>query len=498
MLHKKRRLVKLLFGVVLLCFFPVVSVRAEGNINGNEAAVLAALDGEFTYDGSVYKVDPSYKASLRSYFAKEGVDLTESQKNACLGKITANIGMAVKEGYLVKVGSVQETESTKTDTTSTKKTKQEKKTEKNTKKKTTKEETAEQTEKKTEKETEKNTEKNEAEKETEEKTEKQGSERGQSESETSESEVGNDRIADGKQTSGGMEKQTGNIREENRISGTDRENTDQVILFLGVGIVTVLLTVLFLCRKRRKRPLLCECTYTDIHCHILPGVDDGAKDMEETLAMLCKAKEQGIQTLIATPHYAAGKKKVSPERLEEIRQQVQQRAEQEGIDVEILLGSELYYSKDICQRLEEKKALTMAGTRYVLVEFSPNETYTEVYQGLHELVQGGYIPILAHMERYRCLHKEKAKIRELIELGAYMQMNVESLRSRYCKKLVKDGLIHFFGSDSHHVKHRPPRMQDGIGWLGNRLTKDQLEKIFLENPERLRENKYIRRGKKGL
>lgn len=510
MLHKKRKPVNLFILSVLLCFIPMVSVHAEGNINGNEAAVLAALDGEFTYEGNVYVVASSYKASLRAYFARDGVDLTESQKSACLSKITSNIGTAVREGYLVKVGSAGQEETPKTDSESTKKsTTKPKEEKKKTEKETTKKESAKK-------------ESTKKEKNKKEETRKEGGKETQTNapSATPDTERIGEQAVAGEQSSGTSKPdgQTKESKEEQNVSGTDKktaETTDNgsqeqkdsgekacnyhvLFLVLGGAGVIILLAILFLWKKRRNKPLLCEETYTDMHCHILPGVDDGAKNMEESVAMLRKAYKQGIRTIIATPHYVAGKKKTSPEKLEEIRSQLQAEAKKEGFDMEILLGNELYYSQDICERLDEKKALTMAGSRYVLVEFSPEETYKEIYRGIHKLVQGGYIPILAHMERYRCLHGDTKKIRDLIELGTYMQMNVQSLQNRYCKKLAKDGYIHFFGSDAHNTGNRQPRMQDGIKWLGGAVDKELLEKIFIENPKMLRENKYIRKGRKGL
>lgn len=281
------------------------------------------------------------------------------------------------------------------------------------------------------------------------------------------------------------------VEHDPKVEANQRKETNQGIRTAALGLIAMAGVFFGVFHFLRKRPVLREENYTDIHSHILPGVDDGAKNMEETLAMLRTAKKQGIRTIIATPHYKVGQHKKTAEELEQIKEMVQLEADEAGLDMEILLGNELYYNRELCERLDKGLALTLADTRYVLVEFSVFSDYTELYQGLRNLIQGGYIPILAHMERYECLRKDKDKIKELISLGIYMQMNTESLKRHANKKLVKEGYIHFFGSDSHNTDNRKPNMQDGINELGKSVSREQLEQILVGNPKKLREDKYL-------
>ena len=238
--------------------------------------------------------------------------------------------------------------------------------------------------------------------------------------------------------------------------------------------------------------------FVDLHSHILPGVDDGSQDMQETLRMLKLAYDEGIRTIIATPHYEAGAKHVTPEQLSRIRDQVQAEAEKIDQNMKILLGNEIYYSESVPEAIRSGMALTLAGSRYVLIEFSPKETFKNIYRGLGELVRAGYLPILAHMERYRCLYKEEDKVLELINLGCYLQMNVSSLcggildtESAYCRKLVKQGLIHFLGSDCHDDKVRIPSMLRAMERLKKKCDEEVLERLFYEHPFKVLENTYI-------
>ncbi len=229
--------------------------------------------------------------------------------------------------------------------------------------------------------------------------------------------------------------------------------------------------------------------FFDIHTHLLPGVDDGSATMEETISMVKIALSQGIKTIIATPHYAVGRRNRSVEELQKLREKVEQEAKKLDENVRILLGNELYYSDSIDQELNEKRALTLAGTRYVLVEFSFGENYRSIYRGMDKLIHSGYIPILAHVERYSHLYKRDELISELIKMGCYIQMNCNSLmgsilngRAYYNRKLIDSGMVHFLGSDCHDHRIRVPYMKKTVQMLKKKCDKDIVHQIVYENP----------------
>ncbi len=236
----------------------------------------------------------------------------------------------------------------------------------------------------------------------------------------------------------------------------------------------------------------------DIHNHILPGVDDGARDMEQSRKMLKIAYTEGIRSIIATPHYVIGNKNKDVSYLEEIRQQVQQEALALDMDIKIYLGNELYYSEDIIEDLQKGKALTLAGTRYVLVEFLPSIQFRQIEIAIHNLVLNGYVPIIAHVERYICLVEAHERIDELIQEGAYIQINISSLlggiankRAFFCKKLIKEDMVHFIGTDAHNDDYRPPNMAKGIHVITKKYGTETAEILVLKNPGLLLENKYL-------
>ena len=142
--------------------------------------------------------------------------------------------------------------------------------------------------------------------------------------------------------------------------------------------------------------------------------------------------------------------------------------------------------------------LTMADSRYLLVEFYPEERYRIVYQGLKELVEAGYRPIIAHMERVEALFAKEENIREIIKLGALIQVNARSLtggifdrRSARLRKLIENGMVHFLGSDCHNMDSRPPMMKDAVEKLYKKLPEDSLRRMLYENQEHFLQKKYI-------
>lgn len=241
-----------------------------------------------------------------------------------------------------------------------------------------------------------------------------------------------------------------------------------------------------------------EQRFMDIHTHILPGVDDGSPSMEVTGQMLKQAKEQGIRRIIATPHYGIGKGEKSPEELQETLKRVQKEADDMDSGIRLYLGNELYYRDAILEEVIKGKALTLAGSRYALIEFSVGVKYNTLYQGLRDFTLAGYAPILAHVERYRCLMEEEERIEEIRELGVYIQMNGSSLLGSFLNKstmqhrrLLKNRLIHFIATDCHNNEARAPLMEKAFQTVVKLTEYQYARELFWDNPCKILENKYI-------
>ncbi len=228
----------------------------------------------------------------------------------------------------------------------------------------------------------------------------------------------------------------------------------------------------------------------DIHSHILPALDDGAKNWDETMEMLRTAYDSGVRAIIATPHYLPWKERRSAERIASLCQEAMERAKRDlGIDILIYAGNELYYHQELPEALESGDALTLAGSKYILVEFSEGVAFKEMKHALESLQRSGYRVILAHCERYICIREERS-LEEILEMGVLLQSNAEEIErgmfdqtKRWLTKRYKAQQISFIGSDMHHITRRKPLSPSQVSWYERKLPEDYRRRLFYENAE---------------
>lgn len=238
--------------------------------------------------------------------------------------------------------------------------------------------------------------------------------------------------------------------------------------------------------------------FTDIHCHIIPGVDDGAQNMEEAQAMIQYAYETGTRTIICTPHYGTGRAKASKGTIAVQFLELQEWVKANYPEVKLCIGQELSYKQGLEENIKKASAFTMAGSRYVLVEFQPEDEYTRIRNGLLAVQMGGYLPILAHAERCDRLAANVDYIEELVNMGVYIQVNAKSItgengwQCKSCvKKLLKRELIHFVASDGHDTKKRPPSIQKAMAMIEKRYGKAYAARLGMSNPSNIVNDTYF-------
>ena len=228
--------------------------------------------------------------------------------------------------------------------------------------------------------------------------------------------------------------------------------------------------------------------FIDMHCHILPGVDDGAKDIKETKEMLRIAYEEGIRCIIATPHHHPKRGKESPKILRRQAKLVREAAHEIDEHFRIYLGTEIFFGQDVPDKLEAGEILSMNNRDYVLVEFSPSDTYAYIRQSLQQMQMAGYEVILAHVERYNCIVKEIELAEQLWEMGIRLQVNADSItgeNGRELKKFVKclmdQDLVFCVGTDAHSCRHRAPRMKKAAAQVKKKFGAEYMRRIFFGN-----------------
>ena len=231
----------------------------------------------------------------------------------------------------------------------------------------------------------------------------------------------------------------------------------------------------------------------DIHCHIIPGLDDGAADLNESLEMLKIAWAQGFDTFIATPHYSLHYQNLCPELIREQCSLLEEKARSAVCpEIRIYPGQEICYEDDTMKKLEQGRLLTLADSSYVLTEFPYHILFAELYRSLQRLRLEGYIPILAHAERYRSIRENEESLEELTEAGVLIQLNYESLErswadrsQRWCRKQLKDGRVHFLGTDMHNTGGRRPETEKAVKWMQKELGGRYREAVLRGNVQEL-------------
>lgn len=241
----------------------------------------------------------------------------------------------------------------------------------------------------------------------------------------------------------------------------------------------------------------------DIHSHIVFDVDDGPRDLADSRALLEESYRQGVRTIISTSHRRKGMFETPENKIAEHFKLVQEIAKEISDDLTVLYGAEIYYTSDVLDKLEKKIIPSLADTRYALIEFSMTTPYKEIHTALSNVLRLGITPVVAHIERYHCLENDEKKVRDLIDMGCYIQINSSSVlkpklfgdKYKFMKKrarffLEKD-LVHFVASDMHNLDDRPPYMEEAYQIISKKYGVAYAEQLFRKNQEILLRNEYI-------
>lgn len=233
----------------------------------------------------------------------------------------------------------------------------------------------------------------------------------------------------------------------------------------------------------------------DFHAHILPNIDDGSASMEESINLIKEAEQAGFTGIISTSHYLQNyyecDEKERRRILAELANQVKV-ADAEAEMPKLYLGSEIYISTDIVELLKEGKASTINETNYVLFELPMNSKPLFAKEVVYKLIENGYNPIIAHPERYSYVKEDIEFVRELKSMGALFQSNYGSVIGMYgssakktLKKLLKEDLITFLGSDVHVVGQIYPKIPKILRKLEKWISHEKLKELTTLNAEEI-------------
>lgn len=232
----------------------------------------------------------------------------------------------------------------------------------------------------------------------------------------------------------------------------------------------------------------------DFHSHILPQTDDGSISIEETINILKEAKQVGFTKVISTSHYLEG----YYESDENERTELLEKIKQENLGIELYLGSEIYVSENMIDFLKEKKASSINNSRYVLFELPMGNETVLAKEMIYRLIENNYVPVIAHPERYSYVQDNPEYVKKLLEMGALFQSNYGSIIGLYgkkaektLKKLLKENLIQFLGSDVHREEHIYLFIPKILKKLRKIISEEKLEEITEINPQKVLNNEEI-------
>lgn len=237
----------------------------------------------------------------------------------------------------------------------------------------------------------------------------------------------------------------------------------------------------------------------DLHCHILPGVDDGARTMEEAVAMGRKAAADGCRALVATPHQRKGDWwNGDRKRLSDLARELQQLL---GQELKVYLGGEVHAEPGLLSAVEllpGGEILPLASSHYLLIELGAGETEDEGADLINEIRVLGWRPVVAHPEFIPWLAGDVAAAARLVSLGAALQVTGMSVTGGFGRApqrsawtLLDAALVHFVASDSHDLLRRPPGLSTAFSLVADRWGAAAAEALFDSNPRAVVENRPL-------
>lgn len=230
--------------------------------------------------------------------------------------------------------------------------------------------------------------------------------------------------------------------------------------------------------------------FVDIHHHLLYGMDDGPKQSKGMTDMLDAAYEDGVRLIIATPHATPGVVPFDMNYYAKVLAQTNEYCAEKGYDLRICGGAEIMYTAAAMRLVRDKKIPSLAGTRFLLVEWPNHTSVSNVKEAVRNMSNAGYIPVIAHVERLKCFHRHMDELHQLKNCFCVrMQLNAESVLSKgglfsrnVVPRLLKSQLIDYVASDAHDVQIRKMQIREAYLELCSSYGKEYADALTYENP----------------
>jgi protein-tyrosine phosphatase len=233
----------------------------------------------------------------------------------------------------------------------------------------------------------------------------------------------------------------------------------------------------------------------DLHSHLLPGIDDGSKDLAMSLAMARIASADGISTIACTPHIVPGVYNNSGPAIRRAVARLAESIAEAGIPITLVAGADVHIAPDLDAQLRDGRALTLNNSRYLLFEPPHHVLPPRLEDLIFGLQAAGYVPILTHPERLSWVEGRYGLIKRLVSSSVLMQITAGSVMGRFgrrprywAERMLDEGLCHLLATDAHNAEQRPPRMADARDFVAQRLGDDEAINLVLRRPQGILNN----------
>lgn len=228
----------------------------------------------------------------------------------------------------------------------------------------------------------------------------------------------------------------------------------------------------------------------DIHCHILPGIDDGADNPDETIGMCRQALSEGVTAIFATPHLFQGTFPTDRKLILSVFEKTRNMLEEEGIPLRLYPGSDLHLVPDLPERFARGEGVTLNHGKYFLLEL-PSRVLPQNLNGIvFDLISNGYLPILTHPERNEPILRNPSILLQMLSAGALCQITAMSVTGEFGKEsewlsraLIEAGGVHFIASDAHSTGWRNPSLLPALRVAEGQIGQEQARRFVVGNPE---------------
>jgi protein-tyrosine phosphatase len=237
----------------------------------------------------------------------------------------------------------------------------------------------------------------------------------------------------------------------------------------------------------------------DTHCHILPGIDDGAGDLDDSLELCRIAAEDGIRMIVTTPHVMEFRYPNNRKTIEKAYGALNEALEGLGLDLRLIRGAEVHAAADLVARLKNGDLLTYADNRrYMLLEFPFQQVVSGTEEIVYRLRLAGVTPVIAHPERIGYFMQDPERLGKLVRLGALAQVTGGSLLGHFGERseragwrMVERRLVHVVASDAHDTRHRRPELRRSVEALAERVGEEEARRMSEEIPAAIVEGREV-------